>query len=61
MIKKKGERRFDRLSMDKWISERKKDLVPYKMSLFSLYHICYVHRVYYGTDIYEVYSQSVTS
>lgn len=27
MIKKKGERRFDRLSMDKWISERKKDLV----------------------------------
>lgn len=26
----------------------------YKMSLFSLYHICYVQRVCYGTDIYDV-------
>jgi hypothetical protein len=33
--------------------EEENERFRYKMSLFSLYHICYVQRVCYGTDIYD--------
>lgn len=36
---------------------RKTTIFRYKMSLFSLYHICYVQRVCYGTDIYDVWRE----